>query len=181
MNTIIIPGYGDTDRYIKHATKNWHARHGLDIQIHRFGWYGEADSYDEKWAAFEQRLLRVGETAIVGISAGASVALRALSEHPELVKKVITVCGPVDANKMNPDTLHNKYPLLERSLEHVQLSEVPGERVMTLRPLYDEVVNTQAMRLDNAVDKRIAVPFHATAIGWTVFTHGKQMADFIHS
>lgn len=41
------------------------------------------------------------EVVIIGISAGASVVLLVLAEFPSIVKKVVTVCGPVDIRKMN--------------------------------------------------------------------------------
>ncbi len=147
MKTIIIPGYGDHRGYIDRATRNWGQNYGLQTDVHVFGWYGEADNYEENWRRFDEKLQQLGDVAIIGISAGASVGLRALQTYPDNIKKVITVCGLVDTKLMDPMKLHSKYPVLERSLESFSSEGLPPGRIMTMRPLYDEVVPIKAMTI----------------------------------
>lgn len=179
MKTIIIPGYGDRFDYIERATKNWARNYDLEPEVYVFGWSGDPETYDANWREFDEVLQHIGVAAIIGISAGASVAARALQIYPEKIKKVVTICGPLHPEKMNPSTLHNKYPILERSLENISLENIDPDRVMTLRPLHDDVVSTEAMFLEGAHDKRIKTFGHAFTIGWTMFTKGETMANFI--
>lgn len=181
MNVVIVPGYGDRADYLETASKGWQERFGLEPHVVVFGWSGEADSFDLKWEQFSRTIQDVGETAIIGISAGASVAIRAMQTYPDTVKKVVTICGPVHPERMNRDTLRNDYPVLERSLDRLSLSDLPAERVMTLRPLYDDVVNTKAMYIDGAVDKRMCMIGHPTSILWAMYVNASRMSRFITS
>ncbi len=181
MRVVIVPGYGDRSDYLERAAQNWGERFGLEPEIVVFGWNGVGKSYDEKWNRFSQTIQEMGEVAIIGISAGASAAVRALQTHPDLVKKVITICGPVHKSLMNPKTLHNEYPVLEQSLERLTLKNLPSERVMTLRPLYDNVVDIEAMRIDGAHDKRMLVTHHTFSIVWAMYINANRMAKFINS
>lgn len=177
MNTIIVPGYGDTTWYINLATKVTPGWRKLKPRVHVFGWNGMADTYDAKWEAFDDQLNRMGETAIIGISAGASVALRALAEHPDKVKKVITICGPASDENLNL----TKYPLLEVSLGNLALSTISADRVMTMRPIFDDVVDIEAMAIEGAQDFSLPTNGHARSIAQAMFTQGNVMAEWIQS
>ncbi|HSX23758.1 MAG TPA: alpha/beta hydrolase [Candidatus Saccharimonadales bacterium] len=179
MNVLIIPGYGDRQDYIDRTTRNWDKRYGIKPQVYVFGWNGEANSYEEKWQRFDEKLQQLHKTAIIGISAGASVAVRALQEHPDEITKVITVCGPVHADKMNPRTLHNRFPVLERSLEHLSLKGLEAKRVMTVRPMYDQLVPIDAMVIDGAQDVRLRMVRHIPSVLLGIFGYGKTMSNFI--
>lgn len=181
MNVIVVPGYGDRSDYLETATKKWQKRYGLNPEIVVFGWSGEASSFDQKWEQFSRTVQGKEETAIIGISAGASVAIRAMQSYPEIVKKVVTICGPVHPERMNRTTLHKNYPVLERSLDQLSLDGLASERVMTLRPLYDNVVNTHAMRIDGAQDHRMKVVGHPTGILWAMYINASRMSRFINS
>lgn len=121
----------------------------------------------------------MGEVGIIGISAGASVAARALQVFPEVVKRVVTVCGPLDVAHMSENTLVEKYPLLKRSLDMLSIGDIKAEKVLTLRPLLDEVVSVRAMQLPGATDKRIAMIGHAISIAWGMFHYADEMHDFL--
>lgn len=181
MKVVIVPGYGDRADYLETATKNWQVRFGLEAEVVVFGWSGEAVSFDQKWQQFSKKIESNGPIAIIGISAGASVAIRTLLAYPAKVKKVVTICGPIYPKLMNPATLHQHYPVLERSLERLSLSGLPAERVLTLRPLYDNVVNTKAMLIDGARNKRMLIIGHPTSIIWAMYANAGRMARFINS
>lgn len=181
MNAIIVPGYGDRHDYIEYATKNWQQRYGVDPEVYVFGWSDELGSYEEKWQNFEEKLHNNAPTAIIGISAGFSVALRGLVQYPELVTAAVSICGPHDAKDLSRETLHNKYPLLEQAFDSFSSDDLPLDKIMTLRPLFDEVVSVNAVNINGASNERMATVFHAPSIVWGVAGRGKTITEFIKS
>ncbi len=121
----------------------------------------------------------MGEVAVIGISAGASIALRSIQTYPHQVTHVVSLCGPVHPEHLNRQRLHGRYPLLERSLEQLSLENLSAERVMTLRPVYDEIFNTKSMKINGATDLRINMVGHATSIAWGVYRKASRIHDFI--
>lgn len=181
MKTLIIPGYGDHRGYIDRAVRNWDKKYGMQPEVHVFGWQGDADTYEAKWQDFDDTLQQLGEVAIIGISAGASVGLRALQMYPNKITKVITVCGLVNSLEIDAVLLHSKYPVLERSLESFSQQGMAAKRVMTMRPVYDEIIPTKAMLIESAVDVRMPMLGHMPSILCAMYGYGKTMASFIQS
>lgn len=181
MNVVIVPGYGDRSDYLKTASKTWSQRFGLEPDIFVFGWNGEAESFDEKWTQFSEYIEQLEDIAIIGISAGASVALRALQTYPNRVKKVVTICGPAHPEVMDLVKLRRDYPVLERSLDQLSLDGLPADRVLTLRPIYDDAVTTKAMIIDGAKNVQMNIAFHSVGIVWAMYVHARRIATFINS
>lgn len=179
MRVVIVPGYGDRADYLKKLSDRWLKRFGSELVIVPFGWSGEVASFDAKDLNFMDRIKSMGEVGIIGISAGASAALRAQQLLGDQVRKVVTVCGPVHASLMNKDTLHDKYSLLEQSLAKLQPKKIPAEDVLTLRPLYDELVPVQAMKLEGATDIRMKMIGHGPSILWAMYRHAQDMNNFL--
>ena len=180
MNIIIVPGYGDRFDYIETATKNWQKKYANIARVAVFGWNGTGDSYAGKWEQFAEILQGTGKTAIIGISAGASVALRALHEHPDIVSKVVTICGPANPAFMDMQYLQRNYPVLVPSLESIRDVEQPGGKIMTLRPFHDGTIHLDAMRIPGATDKRIPMVGHTPSIVTAIFTSGGTINRFIN-
>lgn len=181
MKTIIIPGYGDRTDYLKPTLARWEKKFNCRPEVVIFGWDGEAGDYERRWSQFCEAIKPMGKIAIIGISAGASVGLRALQEFPNRVSKLITVCGPINSAHMSRQKLQSTYPLLERALDALDLPNAPADQVMTLRPLFDEVVSVDAMQLPGATDKRIAMIGHAPSIAWGMFHYARDMHDFFYT
>lgn len=180
MKIAVVPGYGDRVDYLKYLTKDWPRRFGNDVEIVPFGWSGDAAGFDDKDQAFLETIGSMGEVALIGISAGASAALRAKLKYPDVVMKIVTVCGPVDPELMDRNKLHEQYPLLELSLQKLSLEAIPVEDVMTLRPVYDGVVSTAAMYIEGAGDVRMRMVGHAASIAWGMYHHAKDINEFIN-
>ena len=179
MNIVIVPGYGDRVDYLHRTIRNWPDRFGNKAVVLPFGWSGEAAEYDKKNKKFLETIEKMGEVSIIGISAGASAALRAQHVFPERVGRIVTLCGPVRQDLMNKEMLRSKYPLLKRSLDDLALETVPGQDVLTLRPLYDGVVPVEAMIIPGAVDMRMKMIGHPTSIAWGMYHHAADMNRFL--
>lgn len=175
---IIIPGYGDRVGYIYKLTKRWPRRFGVQVEVATFGWRGDPRTYQQKWQAFLDVLNKGEPATVLGISAGASVALRALQQQPQQVRGVISVCGPRTANFFNPKVLARDYPTLSDSL-HALPSEPFKGPILTLRPLYDESVPTKAVTIQGARNVRMPFVFHAPSIVLALALYGRTICKFV--
>ena len=176
---IIIPGYGDRTGYIHRLTGSWLRRYGVEVEVVTFGWRGDSRSYDQKWQAFIAHLDRSNPAVVLGISAGASVALRALTEEPQKVLGVVSICGPWTGRYFHADVMHTQYPTLESSLAPLRPTKFPVNRILTFRPLYDETATTKAVSIEGAQNVRMPFAFHAVSIVLALVFYGQTISKFV--
>lgn len=180
MNVIIVPGYGDQAGYIEKLTKNWPKRFGLEPHIHPFGTIDPAETYDRHWQEFSEVLESLGKAAVVGISFGASIAARALQDYPKQVNRAVFISGPHRLSDLNPDTVNNKYPMLNKSLPAFNVDALPASKIMTTRPLSDGVIAPKNVVIENATNLRVPVVGHGAGIAAALLLRSKAMSDFLH-
>lgn len=178
MKTLFVPGYGNRREYIEAAIRHWPDHYGLDPEVHVFGW-SNADAYEARWQAFEAVMQKYSRLALVGISAGAGVVLRALAAYPEKVASAVSICGPARLEGLNPFMVERRYGMIRQSLGALALEAVDAERVMTVRPIYDEVVPASTVVVPGADNRRVNSLFHIPSIIWATRRYGGQIAEFI--
>lgn len=179
MNTIIVPGYGDGQNYIDRITQHWPEKYGLNPQVIPFGTNDLTSDYEEKWTAFETKLRDFGKTAIIGISFGVTIALRAMQDYPDLVSSAVCISGPHDIRDVDQPTIKRKYPLLNESLRAFSIDNLPVEKVMTIRPRYDSVIDPDKVAIRDATNLRVPIAGHATGIAWALKFKAGDIAKFI--
>jgi hypothetical protein len=186
---IIIPGLGEIERF-QIFTSHWRKYH-IEPVHHRIGWHG-SEHFETGLGKILTRIDSFSTTgtkvSLVGCSAGGSAALNAFLERKNTVHKVISLCGWLRVGE------HRKY--LER-LKHISVSFVEsvtlldrqehelssGDRakIMTVRPIFDELVASDVVTLDGARNIRLPVPGHTLGIvsGLTIFS--RQLIEFIRA
>ncbi len=179
MNLLIVPGYGDSRDYIDRLTRRWPVRFGIQPKVLPFGTPGSAESYDSKWQAFEAELKKFDQTAVIGISFGASIALRALQDYPSIVSGVVIISGPHSLKDMDRAVVDRKYPLLNGSLPAFSVEKLPKDKIMTIRPLRDGVIAPSKVFIPGATNERIPVMGHAFGIAWALKFKAAKIAEFI--
>ncbi len=178
MNVLIVPGYGDRYDYIEKATEHWSEKYGIEPEIYVFGTKPE-DEYAPNWLAFEAKLQQMGNTAIIGASFGVTIALRALQDHPDIVSCAVGISGPHDLKDMDQKTVDKKYQLLNESLPAFSVDKLPLDKVMTLRPIYDGVIEPKKVFIKDATNKRMLTIGHPLGIFWAFKFNGRAITDFI--
>ncbi len=181
MKVIIIPGYGDRRDYIDSAARHWSKRYKLEPDIFVFNWSDDPSTYPAKWSKLENIIQSSEKLALVGISAGASVALRALQDFPGKVSSVVSICGPARLEDLNPITVKTKYPLLGRSLSEVSIKRLPAQKILTLRPLFDKTVSPASVVIDGATNIRMFTAGHGYSIVWALFARNRSITKFINA
>jgi len=177
MNILIVPGYGDRTDYICKLTSSW-GRQNHHVRVHPFGTVN-GRSYEENWQTFQN--LIEPDTGIVGISFGATIALRALQDHPDKVRKVAVVSGPHGFDGLSQQTIDTTYPMLNASLGALTVDSIDTTRVRTYAPPIDGVINPTHVPIDGAEHRRVLAAGHSLGIVMAFLQHGREMHDFITS
>lgn len=140
---LIIPGIGDDSSWAYQLFVHIWGWLGFETSLIAFGWRNINAAYEPKLAAFLQLLDAYADRDVylIGVSAGGTVAVNALAARPTLVRKIITVCAPLD----RLPGLRN--PLLAESIEATRahlahFSPAQKGRILSVRAWRDQVVNT---------------------------------------
>ena len=177
---VIVAGYGDRTDYIEHLTARWPQKYDLEPHVYAFGTLEAPETYEDRWQEFEDKINVIGQTAVIGVSFGFSIAARAMLEHPEQVDRIVSIAGPHDLSAVNQETLDKKYPMLNRSLSAFNDSLLPVDRVMTLSPLIDPTVSPANVIIQGAKNHKVPMFGHGPGIVAAFLLREKTIASFIH-
>lgn len=166
-----IPGLGD---HIPHGqrviTQLWRL-YGLKVHYFNLGW-ANGEVFEPK---LQRLLAKIDElqaaghnVSIVGISAGASAAINAYGQRPEL-SSLVLICGKVTGSgDVNP-RYYKENPAFEQSLklsEKVVGKLTPGQarRILSLYCRLDRTVVNRYSQILGAKNQTIAGLGHISAI-----------------
>lgn len=188
---VIIPGLGDDQRWnivaLEFLTRNWHKK-GITPLIHAVLWRDE-EGFQPKFQKLLDLIDSLSEeniVSIIGASAGGSMAFNAFCAKKDVLHRVVNVCGRLRAGKHVIRSLENKAessPAFEQSVhlfEHNEhnLTYLDWERMMTIRPIIDEVVPSATVRLAGAENLIAPVPEHTLGIFFS-FLFSRQIIHFL--
>lgn len=173
MKVFVIPGLGDNSKRTKKYIKEWSGSK-LKVEIHEFNWSDREKGYDEKFKDLLVRFDSVAEQdspiVVVGISAGASVAINLLQHRSRDVSKVICICGRLQRggiSLLRPWWLYKlTHPDFIESVKTCEqgLTQIPENKVLTVSSRLDEVVPLATTRLQGAREILVNYPAHSLAI-----------------
>lgn len=176
MRTLLyIPGWGDaqTIERQRKVVAGWN-RSGVVAHIFDSQWISE-----ETCAEKQMRLLNwfdahaVGEVTVIGTSAGGPLAILLLKQRSEQIKLVKIVCGKL----RGADGIGPKYTSQSASLKECvmacensldSLAADDSQKIITYRPLLDEVVPLRDMTVSGARNKRLLLVGHVITIGFSL-------------
>lgn len=167
---LYLPGLGNdtvTQRQFRYLAW-WGKLHRTHVTCFDPHWH-DSESYTDKW----QRLIDIlkalphDELTIIGVSAGGSLAIRALDLYPN-TKRVTTVCAKLQGAQSIGTNYRLHAPALHdavRVSEEIILSgKLPSQKIVTYRSLYDPIVPLKDSVVPGAKKKRLIVIGHTLAI-----------------
>lgn len=178
MKVFIIAGVGDHTNYIHRRVKDWTERFGLEPVILRFGWQG---NYQTNYRLLKQTVLEISKgeiCAVIGISAGASAALRLKAELHN-IGSAITICGRASRGGF-AITGFSKYPAYWESVDTLKDLSL-GKNILVIRPFFDEMVAIDHMKVKSA--RLLQVPYflHIPSVMLVLSRQASAIADFIRT
>lgn len=178
---ILLPGLGEHLSITRFATRDWNKRYGVNVVIPHIGWYDQ-ESLKPKIQRLDtliDDLHNAGPLALIGLSAGGSLAFNLFFTHQNQISQAINVCGRLRTG--NPGrTMRSLEHASKRSLSFREsvllfeqrensLSKRDRERLMTIRPFFgDEVVPPETVALPGAHNTVVYSGEHVLSIGLSV-------------
>lgn len=193
---IMIPGLNDQNILQRHAlgllAKLW--QH-FDIYTHPFSpHWEEGDSFKSKLAKITALIHDLKDrghiVSLFGLSAGGSAVLNAFCQNKTSVCAVVNGTGRVRAGKNVRPTLDwasrnspafKESVLLFENVNEVSLTPADRKRIMTIRPLWDEIVPSSTVAVAGATNVVIPVREHLWAGVYSSTVYAKKVVEFIKS
>lgn len=189
-HVIIIPGLGNGVTRHKWATSSW-KKFGIITHIFDTKWKTEEKGFSEKL----KRALKLVDSlsnknsriSVVGNSAGSSFALNLYGERKKQISRVIINCGRVRSGDWPWFTFRQGTalsPSFKKSVLKAQelektLTADDRTKILTLRPLFDEVVPSFTVPIRGAKNKITFSLIHTLSIALNMTMFKKQIIDFI--
>lgn len=163
-HVIYVPGLDDSRRGYELIIKRWSV-YGVVPHVYRIGWKDEKVSFHsklKKLTSYIDRLPNKGLVSLIGASAGGSAVLNTYIERPQ-IHAVINLCGRLKEGKnAHPslDFASRKSPAFKESVKLFEKREpnmtaTQRGKVLTIAPLWDEVVPRSTVSLSGAANKTI--------------------------
>jgi len=189
-HVIIIPGLGNNVDLHVFASNGW-KKFGIIPHIFDAKWKTEESGFSKK---FERALRLVDSLAnknfkisIIGNSAGSSFALNIFGKRRKQISRLIINCGRVrdgDWPWFTFDQATTSSPSFKESVLMSQKLEKnftisDRKKILTLRPLFDEVVPPFTVPIKGAKNKVTFSLEHSLSIALNMTLFKKQIIDFI--
>jgi len=189
-HVVYLPGVGDHNNshiQIK-AVKKWR-KYGLETHFHQINW-NDNESFDNKL----NKILKIIDelydasqaVSIVGVSAGASMAMNVYEARKDKIRALVFICGKIN----NPETLGEDYKIRNpRLFESVsssskavrRLNKDDKSKMLTVQPIYDGTVAMDDGRITGARHKVLFSALHAVSIYLAITLYRKVSINFIKS
>lgn len=181
-HVIYVPGLEDQRKGYEFLIDKWRLC-GVVPHVYGVGWRDLEIGFKPKLQLLVNEIKKYREkgdvVSLVGGSAGGSAVLNAFLEVPE-ISAVVNICGRLRAGKNVSPSLKQASRTSKSFKESVELFE-KGEptlnknmrcRVMTLTPLWDEVVPKETVFLPGAVNKTFLSVEHIFSglLGMTLYS-----------
>lgn len=189
-HAIIIPGLGNGITRHEFIVKGWR-KFGIITHIFDARWRIEEKGFqpklDRALKLVDSLISKNSKISIVGNSAGSSFALNILGERKNKIDKVIVNCGRIrdgDWPWFTFDQATKSSPSFKESVLRAQkleksLTKNDRQKILTLRPLFDEVVPPFTVPVKGAKNEITPSIEHGVSIVLNMTLYKKKIIDFI--
>ena len=179
MNTkyYYLSGLGDSLDTFRRIMLWYHRVRGRDIRLIPMRWSDTEETYQQK----QQRILATiekhkdGEVVLIGDSAGGAMALRTLLDRPDIIDRIVTICGYNHTATALDSRYRSVNPALVTTVEandrDRNIFDSYADRIMTLYAAEDAVVKSKYSRIEGARSASIPGKVHQLAIVRIVLLH----------
>ncbi len=187
---IIIPGLGDDASKLEWVTKHWDKSLNIVPIVYSMGWKNKKSFHTIllKLLLLIDKVYKQYKTlSLIGTSAGGSAVINAFCEKKNKIYKVINVCGRLRRGENvfpSLDTASIKSPSFKESVllceKNIQnLTSHDKLKILTIRPLFDEVVPTSCVPISGAENKIIISLEHVVSIILCFTIYVSKIVNFL--
>jgi len=189
-HVIVIPGLGNNVKKHELVMEGW-KKYGIIPHVFDIKWKTEENGFqpklDQALRLIDSLTNKNAKISIIGNSAGSSFALNIFGERKQQINKVIINCGRVrdgdwpwftfgEATESSPS--FKESVLRAQKLEKTLINN-DRKKILTLRPLFDEVVPPFTVPIKGATNKIVPSIEHSISIALNMTLFKKQIIDFI--
>lgn len=187
---IIIPGLGNGVTKHEWAVEGW-KKFGIVPHVFDAKWKIEEKGFqiklDRALKLVDLLINKNSRISILGNSAGSSFALNIFGKRKKQISHVIVNCGRVrdgDWPWFTFDQATKSSPSFRESVLRAQQIEktftnTDRKKILTLRPIFDEVVPPQTVLIKGAKNEIIPSIEHVISIALNMTLFKRQIIDFI--
>lgn len=189
---ILVPGLGNYDRILKLWIKVF-TRGDFKIIVCDVDWKKGELNFEDKVKIVEEKINNLAskkhKVSIMGLSAGGSIALAAFHALNKKVSFTVTVCSCLKLNHDNTKRekeIFELFPSYKKAVQFFENTILPEmsrpekEKVLTLRPIFDELVPVNTMVINGAKNKRVFLLRHIS-LYIILFFFSSYIFKFINS
>ncbi len=188
---IIITGLDDGVGRLQFITRNWKTKYGIEVFVQRMDWKGKDQDFEKKLKRIINKIdefsSRGYKISLLGTSAGGSVAINAYILRKNKINKVINVGGRLregvgtipSLEQATRNSISFKESVLrcERNLK--LLTKTDKQKILTIRPLYDEVAPISLMTIKGATNIQILSLEHTFSIFLALTVYKRTIVNFL--
>jgi hypothetical protein len=191
---ILVPGLGDygvKTKLYSYIVRDWVKRFGITPYVYPVHWYDNTITFERKRtglvAMIDALYTQNTKLSLIGFSAGASLCFNAYFKRKKKIHRIINVCGRVrkgesvrpsleDAAKLSP-AFYTSVIHCENTLN--SLTSQDRKKILTLCPIWDEIVPKSTVSIQGAVNKRLLSVGHLLSGVMSVTIHRHVIVDFL--
>ncbi|NTV24180.1 MAG: hypothetical protein HGA85_07490 [Nanoarchaeota archaeon] len=185
---ILVPGLSDETRLFEFAADHFFRKRGIKTMVHAFGWKDKSTGFEAK---LESLLAAIDafagkeNIALAGSSAGASASFNAYYLRKNKVVKLINICGRL-SRAGSPslewaarDSLSFFDSVISCEKGLARLTAEDRKKILTMRPLYDEIVPSFSVPVGGARNIRIISIEHMLSGALSLTLYSGIISGFI--
>lgn len=146
IHIIYLSGFGiKYDKFRLKLLRKWRFRN-VTVELVSLRWEGN-ESFEQKVARVDQAIDRVKNkrVALIGESAGGSMALHMYARRPDDLYRVMTICGKNAHPETVGDYYYRRSPAFRTAMDKLKesttlLTKPQRQRFVSIHPLHDSVV-----------------------------------------
>lgn len=187
---ILVPGLGDQSAHLRFITKQW-KKIGIETIVYPVGWR-DGETFTPKLnrlLKFVDGFVKDGHTvSLIGNSAGGSAVLNIFAARKDIIHRVINICGRVRTGTTKGfRSFENRTSRSLAFAESIKMAEEAEKsftakdraKIMTIRPLFDELVPDDTLTIQGATNVKIPMIVHSVSIISALTVFSKQIFVFL--
>jgi pimeloyl-ACP methyl ester carboxylesterase len=189
-HVIIVPGLGNGVKAHIWATNSW-KNYGITPHVFDARWKIEEPDFQTKLVRaidLVDKLTSEGKTiSLVGNSAGSSFVMNLFGDRKNKIHRVVINCGRVrigdwpwftfDQATASSPSFKESVLRSERVISH--LTRKDKQKILTLRPLFDEIVPPFTVPIDGANNEMTISVEHIVSIALNITLYRDKVLTFI--
>lgn len=172
---IYITGLNDSNPTLqKFAVKTWQI-YGVNPIFFQSKWASNEtffDKIDRLTDVIDQKIKEGNRVSLFAVSAGASLAVAAYAKRNN-INSAVFVCGKLRRPEAVGESYYQENPVFRGAMENLnanvaKLNKAEKSNIISITPLFDEVVAVGDAKIDGAKNVIFPSLFHALTIGLSI-------------